>query len=77
MPVTLEQLAGETIQLAAESRVLLADKIVESLDFAEPDEIQKRWAAKAERRRDEVRSGAVKAIPGEQVRAEVRRIVGR
>ena len=77
MPLTLEQLAEEAMQLPAASRALLADKIVESLDFSQPDEIQKVWAAESLRRRDEVRSGKVKAIPGEQVIAEVRRLVGR
>ncbi len=65
------------MRLPVTSRALLADKIVESLDFAEADEIQSAWAAESVRRRDEVRSGKVKPIPGEQVLAEVRRLVGR
>lgn len=52
-------------------------KIVESLEFGESDEIQKRWIEEAIRRRDEVRSGRVKPIPGEEVLAKVRRSVGR
>ena len=77
MALTLEQLAEEAMKLPAESRALLADQIVESLDLAEPDEIQRLWMVEALRRRDEVRSGHVKAIPGEEVLAEVRRLVGR
>jgi putative addiction module component (TIGR02574 family) len=77
MPLTIEQLAKEAMQLPVASRAQLADKLVESLDFAEPDEIQRLWAAEAVRRRDEVRSGQVKPVPGEQVVSEVRRIVGR
>ena len=73
MPLTLEQLAEEAMHLPVASRALLADKIVESLDFAEPDEIRRAWAAEALRRRDEIRS----AIPGKEVIAEVRRLVGR
>jgi putative addiction module component (TIGR02574 family) len=65
------------MQLPVASRARLADKLVESLDFAEPDEIQRLWAAEAVRRRDEIHSGQVKPVPGEQVMAEVRRIVGR
>jgi len=63
--------------LPVDSRALLADKIVESLDLGEPDAIQRLWAAEAVRRRDELRSGQVKPVPGEQVIAEVRRLVGR
>jgi putative addiction module component (TIGR02574 family) len=77
MPLTLEQLTAEAMQLPVESRVLLADRLVESLDSAELDEIQRLWTAEAIRRRDEIRSGRVKSIPGEQVMEEVRRLVGR
>jgi len=77
MPLTLEQLTAEALQLPVESRALLADTLVESLDSAEDDEIQRLWTAEAIRRRDEVRSGRVQRIPGEQVLDEVRRLVGR
>jgi len=77
MSLTLDQITDEAMQLPAESRVLLADKLVESLDSEELDEIRRLWAAEAIRRRDEIRSGRVKAIPGEQVLDEVRRLVGR
>jgi len=77
MPLTLDQLADEAMQLPAESRALLAERIVESLDIAQTDAIRRLWAAEAIRRRDEVRSGRVKPIPGDEVLAEVRRIVGR
>jgi len=77
MALTLEQLAEEAMKLPPESRAMLADQDVESLDLAKPDAIQQLWAAEALRRRDEVRSGRVKPIPGEEVIAEVRRLVGR
>ncbi|HEV7796890.1 MAG TPA: addiction module protein [Pyrinomonadaceae bacterium] len=64
MPLTLEQLTAEAMQLPVESRALLADKLVESLDFVELDEIQRLWAAEAIRRRDEIRSSRVKSLPG-------------
>lgn len=65
------------MQLPSASRALLAERIVESLDLAETDGMQRLWAAEAIRRRDEVRSGRVQPIPGDEVLAEVRRIVGR
>jgi hypothetical protein len=77
MPLTLEQLTAEAMQLPIESRVLLADRLVESLDSGELDDIQQLWTAGAIRRRDEIRSGQVKSIPGDQVLEEVRRLVGR
>ena len=77
MPFTVDQLAEEAMQLPSASRALLAERLVASLDVAENDEIQRLWAAEAIRRRDEVRSGRVQPVPGEQVLAEVRRTVGR
>jgi len=65
------------MQLPAASRAKLADRLVESLAEADADEIRQLWAAEAIRRRDEIRSGSIKPIPGEQVLAEVRRMVGR
>ena len=77
MALTLEQLTAEAMLLPAESRVLLADTLVASFDSADLEEIQRLWSAQAIRRRDEVRSGRVQSIPGEQVLEEVRRLVGR
>jgi putative addiction module component (TIGR02574 family) len=77
MSLTLEQLAEEAMRLPVTSRADLAEKLVESLDFSEASEMHKLWAAEAIRRRDEVRMGHVQPIPGDEVLAEVRRIVGR
>jgi len=77
MSLTLDQLADEAMQLPSASRALLAERLVESLDLTETDETQRLWVAEAIRRRNEIRSGAVHPIPGDQVIAEVRRIVGR
>ena len=74
MTLTLDQLTQQALQLPAASRAHLAEQLVESLAEADADEIRLAWAAEAVRRRDEIRSGSVKAIPGEQVLAEVRRV---
>ena len=39
--------------------------------------LERLWAAEAKRRRDEVRIGGVKTIPGEQARREVRNALRR
>jgi hypothetical protein len=64
------------MRLPAAFRAQLADRLVESLDSADIDEVQSLWAAEAVRRRDEVRSGCVKPIHGEEVLTEARRILG-
>jgi putative addiction module component (TIGR02574 family) len=77
MATTVEQLAEQALKLPSESRARLADLLVESLDADELGRIDRLWATEAKRRRDEVRSGRVKTIPGEQARRKVRDAVRR
>jgi len=77
MNATLEQIAREALLLTPAQRAELADLLVESLDSTPPDEILRLWIEEANRRLDEVRSGKVKAIPGEDVLAEARRLAKR
>jgi putative addiction module component (TIGR02574 family) len=77
MSLTLDQITEEAMQLPSTSRALLADKLVESLESENLNEIQRLWSAEAVRRRDEVYSGQVQPVPGEEVLEEVRRLMGR
>ena len=73
---SIEQLTEEILSLPNESRALLADKLVESLEFDTDSAIQAVWITEAKRRRDEVRDGAVQPIAGEEALAQVRRLIG-
>ena len=77
MRTSVEQLAKQAMALPTESRARLADLLVESLDAAELGRIDRLWIAEAKRRRDEVRAGRVKTIPGEEALRKVRRAVKR
>jgi len=66
MSLSIEQLAEEALALPANARALLVDRLVESLDPAEDVPFRQLWAAEAFRRRDDVRSGRVQTIPGEE-----------
>jgi putative addiction module component (TIGR02574 family) len=77
MNLTVEQVAEEALALPSEARALLADRLVESLDPAEDGLIRQLWVAEARRRRDDVRSGRVKTIPGEEALAQVKRAVAK
>ncbi len=70
--MTVEQLTEEILALPSEARALLADRLAESLDPAEDSDIHRLWAAEAGRRREEVRSGRVKTVPGDEALARVR-----
>ena len=65
MSLTIEQLAEEALALPASVRAQLVDRLVESFDPVEDVPFRELWAAEAVRRRDEIRSGRVQAIPGD------------
>ena len=77
MSLTVDQITTEAMHLPISSRAELAEKLVESLEFAEDGDFQQAWATEAITRRDDVRSGKVKTIPGEEVLTEVRRMLGK
>ncbi len=77
MGTTVEQLAKQAMSLPTESRARLADLLVESLDAEELGRIDQMWIAEAKRRRDEVRAGRVKTIPGEKALRKVRNALKR
>jgi len=77
MNISVEQIAEEALALPSEARALLADRLVESLDPTEDGYIRQLWMKEARRRIDEVRSGAVVTISGEDAFAQVRVAVGR
>jgi Putative addiction module component len=72
MATNWEQLAEQAMALSSESRARLADRLVESLDVEELGPIDNLWVAEAIRRRDEVRSGSVETIDGEDALRKVR-----
>ena len=72
MATNWEQLAEQAMALPSESRARLADRLVESLDVAELGAIDNLWVTEAIRRRDEIRSGSVETIDGEDALRKVR-----
>jgi hypothetical protein len=72
MAATWEQLAEQAMTLPSESRARLADRLVESLDVDELGPIDRLWVSEAKRRRDDVRTGQVQPINGEDALRKVR-----
>ena len=77
MDLTVEQVVENALALPSEARVLLADRLVESLDPAEDGPLRDLWVGEARRRREEVRSGRVKTISREEVLAKVKQSVAK
>jgi hypothetical protein len=72
---SIEQLTEEILSLLSTTRALLAEKIVERLEFDTDPSIQAAWTSEARRRRDEIRNGSVQPIPGDEALAQVRRLL--
>ena len=72
---SIEQLTEEILSLPDESRALLADKLVESLEFDADSAIQTVWVTEAKRRLDEVRNGSIQPISGEDALMQIRRLI--
>ncbi|MEH2245318.1 addiction module protein [Nostoc sp.] len=73
--VSVEQIMKEALALPSAARALLAEKLVESLEFDLDETLQMLWTDEAKKRRDEVRSGTVSPISGEEALARVRQLL--
>ena len=72
MTISVNELATKAMSLSGEARALLAEKLVESLD---QELVRDIWLTEAKKRRDEVRSGQVKPIPGIEAMESVRKLL--
>jgi hypothetical protein len=73
--LSIEQLMQEALSLPPASRALLVEKLVESLELDSDPILEASWTTEAKKRRDEIRSGAVLPILGEEGLAQVRRLL--
>ncbi|NJL84658.1 MAG: addiction module protein [Chloroflexaceae bacterium] len=73
---SIKQLTEELLALPSASRALLAEKLIESLEFDTDPTIQAAWITEVKERRDRVRDGSVQPIPGEEALAQVRQLLG-
>jgi putative addiction module component (TIGR02574 family) len=64
--MTTKKIIEEVLSLPVEDRALIADSLLRSLN--KPNNgIDEKWAEVAKRRLQELRSGKVKPIPGDEV----------
>ncbi len=66
-----KELIDEVVSLPMEERALIVDSLLQSLNPSE-SEIDKKWAAIAKNRLEELRSGSVKAVSGDEFPAQSR-----
>jgi len=65
-----QDLIDEAISLPIEERSLLVDTLLRSMNPSNEENEQK-WASEAKKRLEELRSGKVKSISGEEVFTEI------
>ncbi len=77
MALTLDQIVEETRQWPEETVAELIDRITLAKHGGLTPERGEAWAEAAARRSAELDSGREKLVPGHEVSARIRRIVGR
>ena len=70
-----QQIANQALELDPEDRYSLVEELLQSLDKEEPVEVDDYWDKIAVRRFEELESGKVKGIPGEEVHQNVLKLV--
>jgi putative addiction module component (TIGR02574 family) len=70
MTTQTKDLIELAVSLPIEDKALLVDRVLDSM-YPHQSEIDELWKAEAERRVEEIRTGAVKPIPGNEVLAEI------
>ena len=75
MALTMEEILEEAQHLPRQQMIELVDRLAERLQIV--PEIESAWRAETRRRVAEIEGGSVKGIPGEEVSARIRKIVGR
>jgi putative addiction module component (TIGR02574 family) len=72
MTSQVSELLEKALALSIQDRGLLIDRLIESLDEEPAEEgVEAAWDAEIAKRVEDVRSGRVKLIPGEQVLREI------
>lgn len=69
--IKTDDLISEAVSLPVETRIMLVNKLLESLNPTRK-EIDELWAKEAEERISDIRTGKEKTIPGEEVFKEIR-----
>ena len=72
----VKDIIKEAELLPVEERTTLINSLLQTLNPPEP-KVDRKWAKLAKQRLEELRSGRVSAIPGDQVFEEVRKRFGK
>jgi putative addiction module component (TIGR02574 family) len=72
MTPQVSEVLEKALALSTQDRGLIIDRLIESLDDQPAEEgVEEAWSEEIKRRVEEIRSGKVQMIPGEQVLNEL------
>ena len=72
MAIVADKVFDDALSLPSDARVVLVERLLESLNLPTQAEIDRLWAEEAERRISEIDQGDVDLIPGDAVFAKIR-----
>ena len=72
---SIEELTQEILALPHISRAMLAEKLIESLEFDSDPTIENAWITEAKKRQYEIEHGLVQGIPGEEALEQIRQML--
>jgi putative addiction module component (TIGR02574 family) len=74
---TLTSVTEQAMLLSADERVVLAQRVLDSVEHFTDTDVEKAWMQQADRRWQEIEEGKVKCLPADEVmkaaRAKLRR----
>ena len=71
----LKKIEDEALHLPKKERAQLIQRLVLSLDAPSEEELRADWLLEARRRAEELDSGAVQAVPGDEVMKKARALI--
>jgi putative addiction module component (TIGR02574 family) len=71
MGLPAEKIIAEALELPRSVRALVAERLIESLDFEEPLEISVEWREEIRRRCKEIDEGTAELLDGDEVFARL------
>lgn len=69
-----KEIQHSALRLDEDHRAELARMLIDSLDQQIDDDIEQAWLAETKRRKDEIKSGKVTPVPGDEVHKASRKL---
>lgn len=73
--MNLQKIEDEALHLSKEERAQLIQRLVLSLESPSVEELRSDWLVEARRRADELDSGSVQAVSGDEVMEKARALI--